>query len=314
MFCLSFLVTNCLHGDLEGLQRAIREGSEQADSLSQQTSSARQQTKAALQRSQRIIDTLQSIQPTLNPSVLVKIKELLEMGKDEKEMILKLHGTAQNAVNASQSLTASLQRGIDSLPQALREETLPAETNDAASPSTPRNSTTEDPDETVLRQLLDHLDDDLSETETLSRGVESIDIFTAASRGKDAYRSVLLQKQTVCLQLFDHIQSLASKIQQLSQSLLTGTCCDQFTALMSAADALLQCRQWSRVIQRATEAARRLLDAVVTFVQKAWDKFSGFLQEFDAAKKLGRFVSNIRPFQGKVGKAAMNVVGDLLGR
>ena len=322
-------VSTCLQADLEGLQRAKRESSESATTLQTLTTKASQGSQSAVDYSKQVVETLKSFDQ-VDISLFGEIQDLIQRGQREKQLYLQMDDMAQQTVQASQTLTASLQRGFDSLPQILREEYQDDDNDNddftaerSAPPKSQDDDKDDDDDASILRQLLGHVDKDVTETKSMERGVQQVDIFTAASKGRDAFAGVI-KKQDTCRQLFQHLQGLAARVKELTRSFAGDNCCEQVTAMMGSASALMDCLSFSKLIQKAADAARKLIQAVLAFVQAAWKKFSGFLDEFDAAKRLGRFVQGIRPLKNtkvgqafkdsKVGQAAMDMVGNMLGR
>ena len=74
-------------------------------------------------------------------------------------------------------------------------------------------------------------------------------------------------------------------------------------ALASGLAGLFRCRYLVNLLSRMAAAVLRLVKAMGELIQLVWSHVQGFLGEFDAAKKLGRFAKNqIRNF--KVGKLA----------
>ncbi|GKY97976.1 hypothetical protein MPSEU_000755700 [Mayamaea pseudoterrestris] len=322
-------VSNCFQ-DLSEFQQASRDGSAKAVELGQLISSAQTRAESASNYSNQVMETLQSF-GKIDATLFVKIQDLIQRGTQEKNLYIDMEQSAREMTVKAKDLTETLQKGIDSLPQLIQDELADDDEQQEATTNVASRSVTGDKhaagassdtqgneDANQLRQLLSHIDNDVDETQTMSRGMQDMDIFSAATKGKDAYRGVL-QKKQVCSQLLDHLQKLGRTVTEQLQ-LLAGnsgsTCCDQLTGLYARAKALLQCLKYSKLIQSAIDAVQKLLQSIVQFATTAWNKFTGFLDEFDAAKKLGRLVGNMpRPLKNsKMGQSAMEFVGGMLGQ
>jgi hypothetical protein len=231
---------------------------------------------------------------------------------------------AQQSMLTAQTMTKNLQTAVDSIPAVMREEAMHEESiespvAEADGGATTRDfaATTDENDESSLAKLLECIDQNVQETRSLSRGFDQVDIFTVASQGRTAFVD-LLTKQNVCGLIFDKMQGLSRTILNLANALAmeNASCCDQLNALAAGTASMVQCLRISKLLERAAGAAKKLLKALMEFGQKAWTKFCRFVEEFDAAKRLGRFVQvSITPLKAsKVGQGAAGLLCHILGR
>jgi hypothetical protein len=266
--------------------------------------SARSKGERAISDSNDVGGTLTSF-GKVNADTFVKIKGLINDDKAQEMASLAgdMEELADGITEKADAMMEAVQRGIDSLPDPIKDEITEkyaAEDNDD-----------DDEEMASARELLD-VDSDLQEVETSSRSVGSMNIFTAAVQGQEAF-GVVTEKENVCMAMFDKIRGLTEKLIRLCRALAVGTCCEQLRAAAAGAKELFQCLRLSKLIKLLAQAAKKLIQAIARFVKLSWEKFRGFLAEFDAAKRLGRFLEKVNPMNTAVGQAASGVIGGLFG-
>ena len=58
----------------------------------------------------------------------------------------------------------------------------------------------------------------------------------------------------------------------------------------------------SKLIEKALDTVRRILEAFMGFINTSWDKFQKSIDQFDAGKKLEKFADGMKNKLGKIGK------------
>jgi hypothetical protein len=317
MFCVN-LATLCCTADINGLTAASRECGASADEITQLSTTARSNGEAAVQYVQHVQQVLAGLRDVrgLDPSTFAKFRSLVDDdGRAKKVLdgVGQMDDLALACVSKAKGISESLKRGVDALPAQLKDEVLESENQGNSSSGNQARSLEgggggipedADDDERALAQLLD-VDENVAEVETSTRGVADLNLFSVALKGRGVFEG-LSSKNAVCAQIFERIQSVAATISRICAAFAGDNCCMQLRAVTAGAGDLVKCIRLSDLIQRAAEAAGKLIRAIVGFFRAVGEKFRGFLDEFDAAKKIGNFVSDHNPL--KLGQSLLGRV------
>lgn len=270
----------------------------------------------------------------LSAKTFQSIRQLIQEKKARKALstVGELDDLAVQMMGEATTLSKILQETVDSLPTGVKND-LATSSGGTTSNNTMQRGLGDQEDEeesdvALLKTLVDHAEEDIDEVQVQTRGIsDDFTIFNAGKRGTEAFGK-MTQKGQVAVELFQSIGVVASKIVSVVVAFVTGGCCDQLRAIGDALRELWKCVRWTELIQRAISAVQRLLKASTQFFQTSWDRITGFLDEFDAAKKVGRFVtSNVAKLgdrikngpireklkDSKVGRFAKHTIGKLRG-
>lgn len=223
-----------------------------------------------------------------DPKIFVKIKSLLD-GNEIVETITncrEMKLAAKNVVAYSEEMSDVLKKAIDSLPENMQDE--PKILRSILT----RNIEDEDEEDTKdILTLLSNVDNDIREIHSSSDQTRvGLDIFTASTIGSKVFETTN-SKGKRAADLFLKMKNLSTVLEDLFGSLLTETaCCSKIQAAVKSVSALLRSRKLVRVLERAGKAVQQLMEALENLVETASDKMHGFLEQFTAAKKLGKFV------------------------
>lgn len=289
-------------GDIE----KFRDAGQECRSLAQETvelsDAARNKGATAVTCSRDLQETLESFGDDVGPNSFVHIQKLVQDDKAKQtlDVVGQMDGLAQECAGKASAMIDALNRSIESLPDIVKEELKEEE-----------KSRSLGDDETEVTELID-VDRDVEDLETCTRSARSMNIFSASTKGRDTFDAVT-EKEIKCQTIFGKIKELAAAVYRIASSLAGGNCCEQLKAMAMGAKEIFQCIRLSKLIQQAAAAVRKLIRAIIHFIKLSWGKFKDFIGEFDAAKKIGRFVSNLNPLKTRVGQAASGVVGGLLG-
>ena len=279
--------TVCFNADIGGLQSAGSDCRRLAGETSELCERARNKGEAVSGLSQDVRDTLQGFGEKIDASSFLKIKELVEDDKTKETMTLAsdMDDMAKECITKSKEMSNAMSQGVESLPDPVKSE-IEQET---------------DSEDSEIAEIL-HIDKDIEEVETCTKSIRSMNLFTAASSGKSAFDS-LANKSQLCSTIFDKIKGLAQSVARISEALISGSCCAQIRAIASEARDMFKCIHLSNLIAKAAEAVRRLIRAIINLIKTSWKKFQGFMKEFQAAKRIGRFVNRPNPFKSLAGGA-----------
>jgi hypothetical protein len=325
MFCVN-LTTLCCTTDLNGVTSACRECSTSADEIVQLSETARSNGETAIQYVQHVQQVLASLKDIqcLNPDTFMQFKSLVDddggRAKKTLEGVNQMDDLALACVQKARGISDSLQRGVDALPAQVKDD-LMEDASQGISSSINNNQARSletvgggrgagltddaDDDERALAKLLD-VDENVTEVENSTRGVGDLSLFSVAVKGRGIFEG-LSSKNALCTQIFERIQSVATTISRICAAFAGGNCCLQLQAVTVGAGDLVKCIRLSNLIQRAAEAAGKLIRAIVSFFRAVGDKFRGCLDEFDAAKKIGNFVKDHNPV--KLGQSLLGRIG-----
>jgi hypothetical protein len=343
MKCLTPSCRCCWQLDaMETLQRVGPPCAETAEKTAASGAEAYDQGLLALQYTRDVGDVLKSfgtINTTISLSTFRNIQQLVEEKKARKALKIasELDNVAGDMLANASDLTDSLQEAVDSLPLHVQEDLGTEQDYDINNRGASTNATRtrdiggdDDGDAALtLTDLLDHAELDVEEVDVQTRGIEEVNIFTAGVRGRNAFETVA-KKESIAIKIFQQIKRVAATIQQLAVAFTTGDCCAQVKAVAAGIRDLFQCLKLGQLLKRALATVKRYLKAFIGFITTAWDKFTGFFEEFDAAKRLGRFTSRVKNSKvatklknskvgkkfkkSKVGKFAKNAVGKFRDR
>jgi len=277
------------NADLDGLRYAGRKCRELADETSVLCDVARAKGETVKSFSRDLQDSLQAFSGEIDASTFINIKELAQDDKARQTIAVatEIDDIALEMVMKCKQMTKAMTRGIDSLPDPVRDE-LEAEDTGA------------DNDEITIKQKLD-IDQDIEELETCTRSLNRMNVFTAATSGKDAFEG-LASKEEVCQILFEKIKEVSASVASISQA-LSGNCC----AMMTSGKEMFKCLRLSKLMTNAADSVQRLIKAIINFIKTAWSKVQGFTEEFVRTRNPGRFVnSRVEKF------ASANVLWNLL--
>jgi len=286
----------CFNADIDGLQSAGGDCSRLAGETSKLCERARIKGEAVSGLSQDIRDILQGFGEKIDASSFLKIKELVEDDKTKETMTLAtdMDDMAKDCITKSKEMSAAMSRGVQSLPDPVKTE-FEQET---------------DREDSEVSELLD-IDKDIKELETCTKSIRSMNVFDAARSGASACEG-LANKGHLCGTIFDKIKDLAGTVARISEALMGGSCCAQIKAIATEAKDMFKCIHPSGLITKAAEAVRRLIKAMITLIKTSWDKFQGFMEEFGAAKRIGRFVNSISPVKSNSETTASGFMGKLM--
>lgn len=237
------------------------------------------------------------------PQVFLKIHDIIENNKAKNVMDFcdTMTGMAQQVLTKAEAMTRSMTDAIDSLPGDMKEKYEGEQRERMVTTSGTRAINNEDAEAMMgaldedleLLKIADVEADivDLEESCVQSRG--GLDLFTAATTGATAFEKTE-SKGVVCQNLFQQMQDLCSSLARIAQAYLSGDgCCAQIRAVVDGIASLFRCRALAQILTRAAQAAIRLVAAIITLVRITWQKVQGFMKQFKAAKKIGKFVSGV---------------------
>lgn len=239
------------------------------------------------------------------PKIYLKIKHLLDDTKilETIEDCKEMRTMAKDILGHSEEMSSVLEKAIDSLPEDMQDE----EEDDQPKTRSILTQTIEDEDDDDTKELLallSHVDNDIEEVYSSSNQTRGgLDIFTASTMGSKVFE-MTNSKGKVATDLFVQMKSLSTVLAELVGSMLAETaCCTKIQAAVKSVSTLLRCRKLVRVLVRAGKAVQQLTEALQNLVDTAWKKMNGFFEQFAAAKKLGKFVSDVKG-KFKAGKGA----------
>lgn len=314
MNCLSLI---CFYRDASrNVVTAARECVEFSDEAGTLCLSAKEKGESVVSLSREIQSDLQSF-GSINASVFVKIKDLLENKKTTAavEFAEQIGGLAAQILQKAEGMSESLKRGIDSLPDNVKAEHEAAEATNTPSMNGARGvddgtANNSNNNELEIMKLLD-VDQDIAELEnscSKSRGGE-LTIFSAATMGRAIFEQTT-SKGELCKNLLDQLRELCTSVTTLAKSLIVDDCCAQTMAVVSGVPALFRCRSLVYLLAKGAQAAMRLIKAIGDLISEAWQRFLGFLNEFQAAKTLGKFITDVK--NTKVGEMASSLVSSFI--
>jgi hypothetical protein len=268
------------------------------------------------------------------PFVFVKIQNLLQDTKLEEavDFCTEMNDMAVQIMGQANEMNKSMTKAIDSLPGYIKEEEEEEEEEEKRDDDVEqhRNRTIggggdeesrivfrrgdlgDDDDQQVaeLMALMD-VEADVAELEnscTKSRG-GGFNLFSAATAGTKVFEQTK-SKVFKCQQLFAQMKELCAVVGRIAAALINDSnCCTQIGAVVNGIASLFRCRRLAQLLSFAAGVVMRLLQAVKDLVSMAWQTIQGFMEEFDAAKKLGNFVNGV--MNSKLGKLATGIASSI---
>jgi hypothetical protein len=271
--------------DLTEIFSAGTQASKLAEELMQLSSNTQTRSLNVVGFAGEIRETFAGLNIKMNASTFKAIIDVLN-GDKMKDMIAlasEMDDLALECVNKSIAMKETVTRGTSSLPRSFKDE-----------PSG---------DDTYVdegEQELADLGRDIADLEECTSSLRTMNIFSAATKGTRAFDG-LLSKKSVIETTFQRIKELCAIVARASQNMISETCCGQIQAGIYAIRAMFQSLRLSKLIEKLTEAGKRLLDAIKNLILVAWEKFQHFTEEFVAAKKIKNFVNGINPMNSKAG-------------
>jgi len=278
---------------------------------------------ALVTTSREIRDDLSHLGGTdgLDASVFYKLRDFVDKNqtRQARDAARGLEDLAKQILDRTTAMDQSLNKGIDSLPEDLREQCAAEYDEKAKARATPTTQSRgmEGVDEEELeRQLLD-VDTDIAELENASSqtrgfgGRPGLSIFSASTTGTAVLEGTTAKGKR-CQDLLTKMRDLCGAVIRLLKAMVApdNCCCTRLRAIAAMAASLFQCRHLVALLRKVAEAVMRLVEAIGKVLDLAWDRFQGFLSEFDAAKKLGRFASGV--MNSGVGRLATGIVSNIL--
>jgi hypothetical protein len=319
----SVLSLACCHQDAtQQLVSVARECYDLSESTTQLCNDAQTKNASMISTSQEIYTEMRGLKDMeIDANIFVKVKNLIENSKSAQlvSYLDEIGNVATQIRNKGETMSQSLHRGIESLPDDIKDA---YDTEDGTNYSAMENQSGEDrtldrgmdqmgQEERDILKLL-NVDEDVTDLETTcSRSTESggLDLFSASTTGSAIYEKATSKGQ-VCQSLLKQMHTLCNTIGKLMKTLLFDNCCVQAVAIATSIGNLFRCRNLVRLLIRAAEAIKKLIQAIGKLAAQAWKRIKNFMNEFDAAKKIGRFVSGVKQF--KVGQMAGGLVSSFL--
>jgi hypothetical protein len=283
--------------DLNGLQSAGNECRALAEQTSMLSATARNKGQSVVDYTREVRDTLKNFGTKMDASTFVSIKALIENNKmtEAKTAASEMNDIAMECVNKSKAMAAAMQKGVKSLPDPVKDDLEDAK---------------RDTDDEDVTEILD-IHQDIQDLDNCTRDIKQMNLLSAARSGADAFLG-LAEKQEACRNMFSKMKDLSASVVRLSEAFMEQNCCIRMRAMPSQANDMLKCIRLSGLITKIAEAVRTLIKAILRFLGAAWEKIKGFLDEFQAAKKIKTFVAN-KLESSKVGKRfqlGMDCVGN----
>lgn len=325
----SILSLACCHQDAtQQLVSVARECYDLSESTTQLCTEAQTKNASMMSTSQDISTEMRGLKELeLDANIFVKVKNLLENSKSAHlvSYLDDIGNVATQIHNKGETMSQSLHRGIESLPDDIKDSY--ADTDGDGTSYSPMDgpggeNRTQDrglDDNTMGQEERDmlkllNIDQDVADLETTcSRSTGSsgggLDLFSASTTGSAIYDQAQTKGQ-VCQSLLNQMRTLCTTIAKLMKTLLVDNCCVQAVAIATSIGNLFRCRNLVRLLIRAADAIKKLIHAIGKLAKQAWKKIQNFMNEFDAAKKIGRFVSGVK--QSKVGQMATGLVSTFM--
>ena len=267
------------------------------------------------------LGALQS-QQSLDASVFRRLRDFVQKNqtRQARDQVSGMMALAKEILARTGRMEQTIHEGIESLPDFVKEEFA----NDAAEQQQQQGGGARQHqsrslgmgddvgDEAELEELL-NVDADIADLQnscsTATRGSDGggLSLFSASTLGKTVFEGTSA-KGAHCQTLFGKLHDLCAAVSNLMKaSVAENNCCVRMQALATGLAGLFRCRHLVNLMRRMADAVLRLVKAMAELIQLLWSRVQGFLGEFDAAKKLGRFVnSKIR--NSKVGQLTSGFV------
>jgi flagellar biosynthesis chaperone FliJ len=241
---------------------------------------------------------LQKIEPLLdeNSKIVQSIADCKEMGT-----------LARGLVTHTNDMLVTLDKAIESLPDDMQDDdNIIADTNGHSAKKTKSRSLLakeieeeeDDKDTQALSKLLTSMDAAIADVYSGSSQARGcLDVFTASTIGSQVFE-LTQGKGQLAVDVLKQMKSVNTVVADLMGGLVAETtCCTKIHAAVKSVGTLLRGKKLVQILVTASTAVQKLIDALEMLIETAWQKMQAFLEQFSAAKKIGKFV------KGVVGKA-----------
>lgn len=259
----------------------------------------------------------------LDPQFFVRLRDFVQKNQTGSAMdeVKGMSDLAEQILEQAEQMDESLTKGLDSLPDYLTEEYHGSEEPDeTTSRGTPKQQSRslgvgDEVNEEELEELL-NVDADIAELENSCNqtrggpGGGGLSLFSASTMGRSVFEGTA-SKGERCQVLYAKMHELCGAVTNLVKAIVAENCCARMKAIAAGLASLFRCRHLVALLRRVASAVLRLVQAIGELIQLVWGRVQGFLGEFDAANKLGRFAKN-KIKNSKVGKMATGLVSGML--
>lgn len=284
--------TLCCDANVDGLLEAAND----SQRLAQETGEICNGIK---DRGQNLLDVCSDIQGKLSrfgkkidATTYKHIMELLESQSKMKETIEaagEMDDMALECLGKSNEMTKAMEKGIESLPTPVKDEIM-SEGND------------EEENKDRDTELLADVNEDIKDLEDCTESIQNMNLFSAARSGSSAFEG-LASKGELCQTIFDKVKELAGSVLDITGAFVGQTCCAQVQAVFTQGRDILSCLRMSTLMSKLAEAGDRLVKAIMNLLKIAEEKIMGFMEEFQAAKKIQHFVNDkLDPIKSTAGE------------
>jgi hypothetical protein len=313
----------CCHQDAtKQLVSVARECYDLAESTTVLCTDAQTKNASMISTSHEISSDMRGLTTSDNTSmdanIFIKIKDLIEKSKSSHLLsyIDDIGNVATQIHSKAETMSQSLHRGIEGLPSDVKDEYETDGTNysameNRADGGTARGVENMGDEERDMVELL-NVDTDVTELESecsRSTGQGGLDLFSAGTKGSAIFDQAQ-NKGKICQKLLHQMGTLCATITRLMKTLIVDNCCVQALAIATSIGSLFRCRNLVQLLIKAATAIKRVIKAIGALISKAWKRIQNFMSEFDAAKKIGRFVSGVK--NSKVGQMATGLVSTFM--
>jgi hypothetical protein len=259
-------------GALSALARVGPECAEAAQETSDAATEANTKGTLAFQFTQDVATLLEHFQRDegLGLDTFQQIKALVEDQKTRKALALarEMDDIAIKMSEKATHMTKTLQDAANEvMPENVRHEMEETDHNTRAV-GTENNTSAQDDEASALMELLGHADADVEQVQTNTRDMEQMDLLSAGRSGPTAFRSVA-EKENVAVKILQEIKSVSEAI--VDTIAIGGgggaepSLCAQFMAAAAGTAALFKALRLSKLIERALETVRQLLESFMGF-------------------------------------------------
>jgi len=256
----------------------------------------------------------------LDVSVFGKLADFVQKNqtRDAMDAVTGMDDLAQQILDHVGRMDDSLTKSIDSLPDHLKQDFESEEEEGEAGATKSRSMGVDDEvDEDELLKELSTVDADIADLDnscTKTRGgiggSGGLNLFSASSTGRSVFEGTT-SKGERCQLFFGKMAELCRAVTNLMKAIVSeNCCCAKMRAILSGIASLFRCRHLLALLRRVAEAVVRLVKAIGQVIGLAFGRIQGFLEEFDAAKKLGRFAKKVK--NSNVGKLASGLMSSIL--
>eukprot|EP00541_Cyclophora_tenuis_P016664 CAMPEP_0116556932 /NCGR_PEP_ID=MMETSP0397-20121206/8966_1 /TAXON_ID=216820 /ORGANISM="Cyclophora tenuis, Strain ECT3854" /LENGTH=332 /DNA_ID=CAMNT_0004082347 /DNA_START=14 /DNA_END=1012 /DNA_ORIENTATION=- len=276
--------------DLSGLVRYEKDAGRLSQEIIDLSTKNQESGKSLVDFATTIKENLSKIGDGMKPAAFMSIMELLKPENMNTTITTArdMGDVAEECVNKSLDLSDTVQKSVDCFPSDLQQM---ADEEEAAQP-TPRG---------VGEEMDLDFETEIADLEHCTASLRGMHLFAAAKDGTHAFDS-LTNKSDFVYTMMDRIKELCTKVAQITQSLMVNDCCAQIQAGMASLKELKRCAHLSGLINTFAQGGKRLVNAIRDLVDVAKTTFGGFLDQFNAAKKIQHFAQGIgQIFQNPLG-------------